>query len=350
MHISDLHMGRHDADGDSLIPAQPPRWWAVFPYFSGFLGHSSDALEHLTTFTNALTSNMGAHEEERFRVFVTGDVSATGHEEEYDNARDFLNSTISLPSQKVVGLCRPRLMAHAIPGNHDHWPGSHFFLGGPTIGFFMNFTTCPFRWDPIDLGMGVSIVVVGIDSDDEVKPISRNRILARGRFRAQLTQAEAKLGAPDPNEIRVLMLHHSPAYVSAKFLRPLEIERRSRGQLDLLVDQREIALLLTGHAHVPVGRRGIGKNGRGNWEVLEGRCGTTTQRDRLPLSWAGVKNAPPFDLNTLLVHRVYRTHDGTKLYWSITQFVRDDLGFQPTGAMPGCALIQVWPRIVSQGP
>lgn len=83
------------------------------------------------------------------------------------------------------------------------------------------------------------------------------------------------------------------------------------------------------------------------WDVLEARCGTTTQRDFLPAGWsAGKKQLAP---NTALVHRLFRLNDG-RVEWKTDLYIRSVRGFRRKGPLPlqggisGQGVI-VWPRV-----
>ena len=138
------------------------------------------------------------------------------------------------------------------------------------------------------------------------------------------------------------MLHHSPHHAG----RVLGINKGSRQALDAVITRCEISVLLTGHVHVPGGNVATTTNGAATWDVFEARCGTTTQRDLLPVGWQ--MGSPPLAPNTLLVHRLFRRDDG-RVEWAAEVCERSARGFRSKGALrlqgrlPGQGVV-VWPR------
>ena len=220
VHISDLHFG-DPAPGSSsaAFDAQTQSWWRRHRMFDGYLGHSGIALRHLDHRFRQLK------QDENASLFVTGDLTAVGSVSQFNSARTYLTSSLPLPSGHSVGLSEPAAFRFAVPGNHDHWPGvtalspiDPVMFGNPTSGLLNTFPALaprpnspPFSTYIAPLRPGTDLVILGIDSDAEVAPVGPSRFLARGKFVGQLQALHPQVNArPAQNDIRVLLLHHSP--------------------------------------------------------------------------------------------------------------------------------------------
>jgi len=343
VHISDLHFGDLGPQDDAALSAAVVDWWRIHPLFDGYLGHHGIALRHLDDFMAMMNAN------ESPILLITGDITANGGEGQFDLARRYLSSTITLSSSDTVGLEMPQVHRGMIPGNHDHWPGrtatSLFDLGicgGRTHAFGALFPQLPLPVQRISLSNGLTMVLLGIDTDSDIAsgfPCIQ-RFFARGNFVSQLTRLEEQIGSPRADEIRVLMLHHSPMHDG--FV--LGISNKSRRALDRFVKRCGISVLLTGHLHEP-GARKLAVEYRGaSWNILEARSGTTTRRDELPLQWA--ERNQPLSPNTLLVHRLYEM-DRNRVEWRTNLFQRFLTGFRDRGPIltDANSSVVVWPRL-----
>jgi hypothetical protein len=157
----------------------------------------------------------------------------------------------------------------------------------------------------------------------------RNRVFARGDFVSQLTQLQTLLKPPADREIRVLLLHHSlfPQDPTAPRTKPgpfspCEIEQGSQQALETFLVDSGIKVTLCGHRHTPRLSRFNPSNEVEVAEVMEARCGTTTQRDRYPLNVIARINPkkrrlPP---NSLILHKLVERQDG--IYWQAQIFWR----------------------------
>lgn len=349
VHVSDLHLAEVDpSTGDSRLDARPPPWWPQLRWFDGYLGHHGIALRHLEDFYLGSGASPGIGPREDARLIVTGDVTATGGSGEYAFAQDFLEGQVSW-SGSPIGLEQSGVLKdRSIPGNHDHWPGARVrplrplvMFGQPGPGFAATFPAFP-AIERIPITDQVSLVVARIDSDAEVRPgfPSLTRLLARGRFVQQLRALEALWQGANPDEVRVLLLHHSRMNTK----RLLGMTTSSRRALDSLIERCEVSILLTGHMHIPGGDFWRATHGGTTWDVAEARCGTTTQRDQLPLGYGSSTIEP----NSLLVHRLYPTSAG-QIIWGTEWFWRTQRGFVSKGDLPFRNLgraqpIVVWPR------
>ncbi|MGH9318088.1 MAG: metallophosphoesterase family protein, partial [Thermoanaerobaculia bacterium] len=274
------------------------------------------------------------------QLLVTGDVTTVGKETQFTMAERYLAAFVAPPDANYWGLAAADWGERAVSGNHDHWPGLACVWGPPTRGLNDTFPARPFVGAPIQLSTGQRLRFIGIDTDADVRPFGIQRFLARGSFCSQLTEAATSMEIPDPNEVRVLLLHHSRAWPG----KTLRMETASRDALDDFLCEQDIAVMLCGHTHVPhVQPFSLTRTGR-TIEILEARAGTTTQRDTIPYEWRNLlrrrpkRTLPP---NTLLVHRLL-DEDGT-LVWHAETFVRLPSGFVKLRTGPE-ARLQVWPR------
>lgn len=343
VHVSDVHFGDLDArTGSATLDARAADWWRTAKIFDGYLGHGYDALVHLTDFFHRL------RREEEAQLIITGDLTAAGKASQFALARTFFEGAIQLDPGNPVGLGLHDGLRRAIPGNHDHWPGTRMVWGAPTEGLAATFPEVPIPIDRVPLGDGRVLVFAGIDTDADVRPTfpGTSRLFGRGKFVSQLQALDHTLGTPRDDEIRVLLMHHSRLHRSFA----QGIVASSRTALDAFIERRDVAVLLTGHVHRPFGEVfEVGDRDGVSWEVLEARCGTTTQRDELPLDWVAAGGAaatieerlPP---NTLLVHRLVETQDG-RVEWRAYCFRRSRTkGFCNDGLLIGTRPVTVWPR------
>ncbi len=215
VHISDLHFGSPPASEGG----EPPTWWRRFDRFDGWLGHSEHAIEHLEQFIRRI-------EPEKPAVVVTGDLTACGKVAEFEMARKYLQGHVELRN-RIAGLELPDVLNRTIPGNHDHWPGANVIWGNRTDGFRDTFAESPLKPTKFRLRSGRFVRLLGINSDAGVWPFGSNRFLARGHFVDELVKLESSIEPPDPREIRVLMVHHSPLYPGSRWLSPTQAGKRS---------------------------------------------------------------------------------------------------------------------------
>jgi 3',5'-cyclic AMP phosphodiesterase CpdA len=345
IHISDLHFGHIVPNTRGFYNAVAPPYWANRPVLHGLLGHHARALVYLDQFFVKIRKEANDGD---VQLIVTGDLTCVGSPEQFDMADRYLGGKLPNSEGAALGLSVRDWKKLAIPGNHDHWPGSIRMVGAPTQAFTDNFPSLPFWSDPLPLSTGQSLRFLGIDTDADVRHFGRGRVRARGSFSSQLVTAENKLYLVDKNEIRVLLLHHSLRYRDTSEPREnkktLEIEPASRQALEEFIVENDIAVLLCGHVHVPsVESFLVAHTGRGKTvEVMEARCGTTLQRDTLPSNWitsTGGQAKQTLTVNTLLVHRLLK--EDTELRWSTETYTRTPHGFEKEGPVGS---LKVWPR------
>lgn len=325
LHISDLHFGV-----PPVYAGGAPTKWRHLEACDGWLGHHDAALKHLAEF--ALAEPAAAQ-----WMLFTGDLTACGHPDEFALATDYVRSSVKLKFGRY-GLRHKKVLGRGIPGNHDHWPGSIRVVGAANPQLEATFPHLPF--DPVTttLANGKKLTIAGINSDAEIRGVGLPRFLARGHFVGQLQTLQAMMGPPEQDTIRILLLHHSPSWQAKR----LAISEASRRALWEFVGQQGISVLLTGHIHVPIGRITEVVHDRRRWEVLEARCGTTTQIDVMPLNWvaAGTNEPGRFPRNSLLRHRL--VDHGKRIDWEVDLYWRRDTGFDRPVALT--RPIQVWPR------
>lgn len=324
VHVSDLHLGvPRPCDG-----GRPPDFWRYTTWFDGMLGHDESSLKHLADYFLSL-------EGESPDLVVTGDLTSCGNAEEFALAKQFLEADIPLEN-RPAGMHHPRVLSQSIPGNHDHWPGMRVVWGGPPRALEDTWPP-PMESTPLDLPGGRRLTLFRIDSDAQVFPYGPTRFFARGKFVDELKRLEAE-DTIDKDEIRVLLVHHSP---SLKGQAHLVMTDKSRKELWLRVQQCGVSVILTGHVHRPIGR--VGAHWKDGWDVLEARCGTTTQTDEMPEEWIeeGKKPNPArFNQNTLLVHRL--VEKGRTIEWQASVSVKGTEGFTKPIALT--RPVRVWPR------
>lgn len=332
VQISDLHLGEiGPGTGDHPLDAADQEFCARWPH-SGFLGHGGQALVLLSRFWNSLAP-------ENPLLVTTGDLTAHGADRHHALARTFLTGRLPLRTAMPTGLGCADALRRAIPGNHDHWPGvvpatrlSLPFWGDPTQGFTaQGFDQLP-AIERLALGNASRMMLLRIDSDADVRPQrpSTERACGRGRFSSHLQELERLLPAKsEPNTLRVLLIHHSLHHHAPTFL---GMDGSVRIDLEEFLARHRIHVMLTGHVHQPIVHpHSVGLPGALR-QVVEARCGTTTQRDRLPERW--YKDRPKkraadeakLDPNILFVHRVFA--DGaSRVIWNTELYSRSDRGF-----------------------
>ncbi|MCC6540540.1 MAG: metallophosphoesterase [Bryobacterales bacterium] len=287
VHISDLHFGDLDFEGNAAAQE-----WHYTGLCRGFLGHQAVALDHLEDFFNRTL-----RKEPDTKLLVTGDLTSFGGTSQFALAQSFLNGYVGIRPGNELGLNAPNALR--IPGNHDHWPGippvewpclpsgdsdtiAPVFVGRPTPAFRHTFPEMPFQVVRYPLAdTNLTLVLTGIDTDADVNPEGFwQRLLPVGRFRSQLPLLRRAFGEPNENEIRILLLHHSPMEGYHDIVRGIEEE--SYWEIRRVIQDCEISVLLTGHFHTPSGEINQAHRGNLEWKVVEARCGTTTVRDSIP--------------------------------------------------------------------
>jgi predicted phosphodiesterase len=337
VQISDLHLGDIDPTTfDSVAPV----YWSNSKCFDGVLGHHYVALQRLAKLFRKL------QKQEQAELLVTGDLTSIGIVDQFDTANDFLRARLR-PPKGLVGLRVANWQDKAISGNHDYfsgvvnWRGGPI-LGGPTPGLAKYFPALPFVSSRLPLPPTSAFLrFVGIDTDADNRAYGIKRLWARGSFVKQLVRAAAMLGPPSKDEIRVLLLHHSRAHQTGYKLR---IARRSRLALDRFLIEMDVPVLLSGHMHEPVVDLFTLTSASPPrvMDAMEGRCGTTSQRDVVPLNWFNLLGIPAnrkWPANTLLVHRLFEQR-GT-IHWDLETYTRTTYKFKrkgPTGRL------DIWPR------
>lgn len=337
IHLSDLHFGYPSAEDGAPPPAD---WRRHVKLLDGFLGHHFAALDHLTHTVNLLRAREG---EPAPVLVVTGDLTACGRSEEFERATRFLETAHDVGGP-IHGLKDPGALDRAIPGNHDHWPGTGQVKGDRVAAFDRTFGSFPKRLFERALPGGPVVQVFGINSDADVDPNGRQRRFARGSFAKQIAALDndPSIAQPTGQEIRVLLVHHSPAH--GGYL--LGMDGPSRRGLDAWIRKAGISVMLTGHLHDARGRVDRVSDRGSSWNLLEARCGTSTQIDRMPAAWAAKRTfrSNRLPINSLLVHRLIQR--GEEIHWEVEFLERLHDGFKQRRALPGLPTrpIVVWPR------
>jgi 3',5'-cyclic AMP phosphodiesterase CpdA len=329
LHISDLHL----AVPTPSQGGKPPKLWRHSKIFDGLLGHNEDALEDLEAIAIQL-------KRERSRLLVTGDLTSCGRDTEFALAAQFLQDKINLAGGRSTGLQVKDALLHAIPGNHDQWSGVASPLGPGKRDLSGVFPDMPIKPIRIYLKKGRWLTILGIDSDADIQTWSDDRVRARGEFMSQINTLSTSTKRCDRKEIRVLLVHHSPLHQGEL----LSVKAYSRGGLWNLVKQRGISVILTGHVHAPAAAITAVTHKDKTWNVLEARCGTSSQTDEIPNEWAGYGSADPtrFPLNSVLIHRLYENKN--RITWHCDAVPRTDGGYLISNSRPLTTPVEVWPR------
>ncbi len=336
VHISDLHIGLLGEKFQNLVLVLGRRW----PRLNGLLGHAPDSLEDVETFLDDFRG-----EEPEARLIVTGDLTSMGHPKEFDIADQYLAGNLYDRLGQRAGLQVPDWRRRAIPGNHDHWLGIPFPVGGPpTPAFRRYFCSLPLAEPVFSVGSGRQVRLLRIDTDADVNP--SERISAQGSFVSELDTLTAKtvsLGQKE-NEIRVVCLHHSPSYRDPVGREENEINAKSRDELNKFIVQNRVAILLCGHIHRPPWAKPYRVNS--SLEVLEACCGTTTQIDPSIHPLRPLEDLiDPSWPNSLLVHRLLEGRG--EIHWETELYFEGRGGFiRADRLLDGIAAVtrfNVWP-------
>jgi hypothetical protein len=392
IQISDLHFGDLGRRGEVVHAVGMKTLWTLCPFFKGLAGHEPRALIDLMDFVEEMRQG-----DPGIVLLVTGDLTSTGKASQVGRALQFIGAELPPPSARAVGLRtgtwldeamrggdRTGSRHQAIPGNHDHWPGRVFvsiramelaffwLLGRPQSHMrqwrrhlpFIQQTRFPLR------GTQVHLRFLALNSDADVGGWGPQRVLARGSFHTQLQRLERELGPADPNEVRILLLHHSLAYRADhppykgptwlsrlwhKCFRPsalgvLEINAASRRLLRRLLGRLEVSVILTGHTHqVHVACDHVLSPKLRRIQFLEACCGTTTQLTEVPRKWPALFDGSEkrkLDPNTLLIHRLFA--ENQRIVWKTETWRRGDNGFERARenalGEPWASDLVVWPR------
>lgn len=318
IHISDLHFGGGYQNGIAQDVG------AVSEWFPGAQGHNEAACKDLARFFRDLKQKNG----DDVHLILTGDLTSWGISQQFIDCVDFLSQRPSLLRGRKPGLDVPNWHERAIPGNHDYWPGKPPAFVGPHSASLATLFPSKSCVSFFTLSNSRRITFISIDTDADVAPFSPSRILARGSFRSQLKALSRQLRRLSPDEIRILLLHHSRNRGGIR----LKINRSSRRRLDKFIKKKKISLLLTGHVHTAhIFPR------KKTPAAVEARCGTTTQKVLSELERAAralkhrlhpSQHRPDSfdDRNTLLVHTLEQ--EGNTLFWKVETFAHiPDTGF-----------------------
>lgn len=333
VHISDLHFGELE---EKSLNARTEFWKRV-PPFTGVLGHSADSILDLESFFASFERRVTC-------LVTTGDITATGNPREFDLANQYLAGILRSPEGDRVGLEVPEWGETAIPGNHDHWSGYPLPIGIPSSAFHRYFPRYPLSGPIFALRPGLRLRMLRIDTDADSTFMERVRAL--GSFRTQLQTLQGMLDelADTTDEIRVLCLHHSITFKGSI----LEINPDSRRDLEQFVLRNRISVLLSGHIHRPVhiGTFEFESAKPPVPDVIEARCGTTTQIDptigrhrdldgKVSAAWP----------NSLLVHRVREA--GQEIWWETELYLESRAGFvradQMRSDIAPVTVAKIWP-------
>ncbi len=257
------------------------------------------------------------------RLIVTGDLTAWAHGIHFERFKEFVEGRGLRP-----GLGARDWQELTIIGNHDNWSGLPFPLGrrSPAGNLFVRDTLGDFSHVAhLSFGNGRRLTFLSIDTDFDVHPWLGWRLRAVGHFTSQLKKVRDQL-APEPEhgEVRVLLMHHSWGVHGMPWR--LHISEPSLLDLGEFVDGWKIKIILSGHMHEP---RPIVFRTPDGRAMLEGRCGTSAQLERLTareIERRGTDDRlEDYGPNSVLVHQVREDAEG--LHWSTSTFSRRAGGF-----------------------
>lgn len=163
VHISDLHFGKMERE--SL--AARTEFWKRLPILDGLLGHSADSISNFDSFFHRFRQDHQAH------LIMTGDATATGHEEEFQIANQYLGDVLYGPVGEAVGVEVPDWGRRAVPGNHDQWGGSPWSLGGSPVDLVKYFSKLPQTGPTLSLDRGLQLRLLRVDTDADCRLIDR---------------------------------------------------------------------------------------------------------------------------------------------------------------------------------
>jgi 3',5'-cyclic AMP phosphodiesterase CpdA len=248
IHISDLHFGSILANNQ-------------FPVIGGWAAHDFRLCRGLPLtmeYIRATLLELGDADE--IRVVASGDLTATGTQQEFAVAHSYLRSRLRLrrpPPGRETGLVLADNEIAAVPGNHDHWDGKT--LPRPTAYtksiFPRYFRKTPWMKAWVSLGGALELEVYGIDSNSGFEHKKTN-FRAKGEFSGHELQIleqllkESDLHRPPhgTSRVRALVTHHSLTY-TGRFPGIISLEDSSRDRIVKLAAEYKIGAILTGHTH-----------------------------------------------------------------------------------------------------
>lgn len=227
-HISDLHF--------SHITLNPLQFFS-----KRWVGNGNLIFSRKRSFSETLLHPL-PHLFQKLKVdyiFITGDVSTTGLEKEFQKAKHFL-SELSVGSKKLLLL----------PGNHDHYTKRDFHRK-LFYRFFENDT-------PPKSGVSHENLSLGKDQI-ELRPlfgswwylaidtvIATSLISSQGLFSEQLEEKLQKILQDFPKDQKILFLNHFPFF---QFDQPRRVLLRGLSLGSLLQKTPQVRLYLHGHTH-----------------------------------------------------------------------------------------------------
>jgi 3',5'-cyclic AMP phosphodiesterase CpdA len=252
VHLSDLHISTDPVDYEA-------------PFFSGLEGVEIDSYFSLAQTASNHEMAQIPPQPEATHCIVSGDLSASGRNDELGNALTFIESKVIFSTAvPAVGLEYDRSHSHMILGNHDIWGGK-----SPLLAWYRSkdkknkaahviWRSYPTSWD-------VGAQTTFADTDglrvrvyllDSTWPGVRN-VFARGRVdQAQLDKLKNIVLEDERVDrdtqavkscLRIAVLHH-PIYTYNKHWFTMLLERAQAVQATL--EELSFGLVLCGHEHL----------------------------------------------------------------------------------------------------
>ncbi len=308
MHSSDYHFGRERAPDASQFSTTWP-WKYGNPHDWLLVRGLSEAVP----FVQALCKAAPLHT-------VSGDLTATGHEDEFLNAHTFLRSrwrekrdpesqTVGFDVRDSIQSSDPRLAV--VAGNHDQWRGKGFLQN---VGYTPALRSTHFRathWKRTWSAGPIALELHGLDSNAGCPQSFSFKQRGQLDFQTggEVDQLENDLKNPAPlpsgaaHRVRAFVIHHSLNSGGG-------LKRRSKRKLRTLAETHKVAAVLTGHTHdfLAKDHQTLPTNARRLWEL---RSASAVQGPE-----SRVAPAPGF-----LAHHLFV--EGAQVRWQSWRFVWD---------------------------
>ena len=197
-------------------------------------------------------------DDERIHLVHSGDLTNSGHEQEFEIGHTFIRSRWCYRRDLITpeGLAGVTNCTAAVPGNHDHMNAQYPFVGAynPEI-MERDFRRTPWSkpsW--VSRKGAVNVQAFGLDSNSG---LSGTNMRAKGKISEdEFDQLESLLatsdGAGEGYTVKALIVHHSVAYTGGAIDRRAQfmiLDDTSRAKLIALAQKYRVTAVLTGHTH-----------------------------------------------------------------------------------------------------
>lgn len=276
VQISDLHFGPLFANDEGA-------------YFKGLHPHDVQLCQALMQFLDEdIFTIEGVTEEAPPYLIVTGDLTCTGSNREFEVANTYLFSRHAIMDRnktRYVGLNQDLTQFASLPGNHDHWSGS--WVWPKQTGFSRKiydqfFEPLPFTVEAYS-NQGIELVIFGVDScsifEDatfNINPFATGGFAKSHRWlfhRLMVDRLKKPIASGCSHRAAVILCHHP--FTKDGAAGPLRT--RHANWLGRVAARYGIRHILTGHTHRTWTNLMNINTRYGLREVREVRCPTTLQ-------------------------------------------------------------------------